>query len=310
MRIIPVDCNYVEEEFATAYLLIENDRGFFVECNTNHAIPYLLEAVKKEGLTPDQIEGLLVTHIHLDHAGGAGLFLREFPNAKLYAHPKAARHAIDPSKLVESATAVYGEKFMQKLYGTILPCEASRVVVLEDGDTISFRGDSFQTRHTRGHANHHLVMIEPKTKTLFSGDAFGVSYPHVNEKHGLIALASTSPTDFDGEAALEAIDWIASRDLEQVGLTHYGFIPKDKIADASDQLRGWIQYSMELVARIQKENLSLDRIEEALHEWLIQSCEKKGQKLDQADLKHLGLDLKVNAQGLRFAAFRPRQKSA
>ena len=197
MKIVRVDCNYVESEFAASYLLIRNNRGLFVECNTNYAIPFLKKAAEAEGLSPHQIDGLVITHIHLDHAGGAGLFLKEFPNAKLYAHPKAAKHAIDPHRLIESATAVYGEAFMNKVYGTILPCDVSRVMIVQDEEVIPFQGVSLQTKQVRGHANHHLVVIEPETKTLFSGDSFGVSYPIVNQKHsGIIALASTSPTDF------------------------------------------------------------------------------------------------------------------
>ena len=304
MRIIPVDCNYVQTEFASAYLLVENGRGFFVECNTNHAISFLKAAVLKEGLDPSKIEGLLITHVHLDHAGGAGLFLQEFPNAKLYAHPKAARHAIDPSKLIASATAVYGESFMQKLYGTILPCPAERVVVLEDGASVDFQGVSLQTKHTRGHANHHLIAIEPQNKTLFSGDSFGVSYPSVDQKQGLLMLASTSPTDFDGEAALETVDWIASQDLEQIALTHYGFVAKKEIQNAANQLRAQIRFSMNLLRRIRDESLSVQQITEMLQAFLVQKSNERGQKLDSADLKLLHLDLKVNAQGLHFAANR------
>lgn len=303
MRIIPVDCNYVQAEFASAYLLVEKNSGFFIECNTNYAIPFLLAAVEKEGLSAEDVRGLIITHVHLDHAGGAGLFLQTFPNAKLYAHPRAARHAIDPSKLIASATAVYGEAFMQKLYGTILPCDPNRVVILRDGATLDFEGITLQTKHTRGHANHHLVVIEPTLKTLFSGDSFGVSYSSLNEKHGLVMLASTSPTDFDGEAALATVDWIASQDLEKIALTHYGFILKADIQNAAEQLRAQIRFSMELVGRVQRENLLVEQVEALLQAELLQSKPE----LSRDELEHLNLDFKVNAQGLFFVAKAERQ---
>lgn len=310
MKMIAVDCNYVENEFAASYLLVHEGpsgkRGFFVECNTNYAIPYLKEAALREGLTPDEIDGLAITHVHLDHAGGAGLFLKEFPQAKLYAHPRAARHAIDPSKLVASATTVYGEEFMQKMYGKIEPCPAERVVVLEDGSDIDWvqAGVRLQTKHLRGHANHHLCVIEPSTKTLFSGDAFGVSYPVVNEKKGIVAIPSTSPTDFDGPAAIASVEWILDQNLVQVGLTHFGFLKGAEIQIAGMQLIDQLRFSEAMLRRIKSETLDEDRTFEYIHDWTIQYFAGKGIHLDPEDLRILNLDLRVNAQGLVYAANR------
>lgn len=308
MKMITVDCKYVEAEFAASYLLVHEGpsglRGFFVECNTNHAIPHLIEAALHEGLKPDQIDGLVITHVHLDHAGGAGLFLREFPNAKLYAHPRAARHAIDPAKLVGSATKVYGEEFMKRMYGTILPCPAERVVILEDGNEIDWKeaGVKLQTKHVRGHANHHLVVIEPSTKTLFSGDAFGVSYPVINEKRGVVAIPSTSPTDFDGPAAIETVEWILDQDLIQVGPTHFGFLKGAEIQIAGMQLMDQLRFSEDLLRRIKAEKLNEDQAFEHIHDWTIQYFANKGVNLDSKDLRILKLDMRVNAQGLVYAA--------
>ncbi len=305
MKIIPIDCNYVAPEFATSYLLVHEGRGFFVECNTNYAIPILKKAAEDAGLLAEQVDGLLITHVHLDHAGGAGLFLKEFPSAVLYAHPRAARHAIDPSKLIASATKVYGETFMSKIYGTILPCDPSRVKTLNDGDRIEWQGLLFDTKHTRGHANHHLCMVEPVTKTLFSGDAFGVSYPVINHKHGLVIVASTSPTDFDGPAAIETIAWVQglmlSGHILQVALTHFGFLKHDQIFPASLQLIEYLRFSMELQKRIKEENLDETKVYEILQTWLIHDHAKHGRYLDASDLELLKIDLQVNAQGLCFS---------
>ena len=311
MKIIAVDCNYVEKEFAASYLMIHEGpqglRGMFVECNTNYAIPYLKEAALHEGLTPDQIDGLIITHVHLDHAGGAGLFLQEFPNAKLYAHPRAARHAIDPSKLIASATQVYGESFMQKMYGTILPCPADRVVILEDGAKVDWVQAEVQllTKHVRGHANHHLCVIESTTKTLFSGDSFGVSYPVLNEKHGIVAIPSTSPTDFDGAAAIETVEWILNQDLLQVAPTHYGFLKGAEIQIAGNQLIDYLKFSIELLSEIKTDALNEAQVFERIQKWVIQYFSSQGILFDSEDLKVLNLDLRVNAQGLVFVANKP-----
>ena len=307
MKIVAVDCNYVEPEFATSYLLVQDGRGFFIECNTNYAIPYLIKAAQNVGLTRDQIDGLVITHVHLDHAGGAGLFLKEFPTAKLYAHPRAARHAIDPTKLVASATQVYGAEFMQKTYGEILACLPDRVVTVEDQVPIVWdtgkQKIKFQTRHLLGHANHHLCVIEPETRTLFSGDSFGVSYPKLNAKRGFVLIPSTSPTGFDGDAAIQSAEWIRHSGMNQIALTHYGMVPKEKIDLAADLLIDQLRYALELKTQTKNESLEEDEVLGHLRNWTVDYFASRNIILDSDDLKLLSLDLKVNAQGIHYAAY-------
>jgi glyoxylase-like metal-dependent hydrolase (beta-lactamase superfamily II) len=304
MKIIAVDCKYVDSEFAAAWLLIHQGRGLFIECNTNNAIPYLKAAALNEGLTPEKIDGLIITHVHLDHAGGAGLFLREFPNARLYAHPRAARHAIDPSKLIASATHVYGTEFMSRLYGEVLPCDASRVTSLEDGQAVEFSGIRLETRHVRGHANHHLVVMEPLSRTLFSGDSFGVSYPRIHQSHGLVVIPSTSPTDFDPIAAIETVKWVMGQAFHQVALTHFGLMKAPEIPEAGKQLLDQLEFSQTLLKRIKEEKLEEERILELLVQWNRNYFEARGIRFSTEDWALLHIDLKVNAQGLRFAALK------
>ena len=299
MKIIPVDCNYTAPETAAAYLLVENGRGLFVECNANPAIPYLLEAIKREGLHPEQIDGLLITHVHLDHAGGAGMFLKQFPNALLYAHPRAARHAIDPSRLVASAKIVYGEDRFQKLYGEVLPCDASRVRVLEDGDSLPFAGGVLQTFHVRGHANHHLAAFEPLTRTLFTGDTAGVTYSKVNRKHGVVALVSTSPTDFDGEQALLSLDRFSALGAERIAPTHFGFVERADHQALFSSLREQLHHSIALQARVRSEGLTEEAVYEDLKRFTSEHLLRRGIRLDSEDFQVLELDFRINSQGLR-----------
>jgi glyoxylase-like metal-dependent hydrolase (beta-lactamase superfamily II) len=305
MKIITVDCNYVEPGFAASYLLVRGERAMFIECNTNFAIPHLLKALRNEGLAPEQVDGLIVTHIHLDHAGGAGLFLKTFPEARLFAHPRAARHAIDPSRLVASATAVYGDEFMKRTYGTVVPCDEDRVQVLNDGDSLFFQGVELEIRHTRGHANHHLVVFEPLTRTLFTGDSCGVTYPVLNEKHGMVALVSTSPTDFDGDAALATLDWIESRAPARIAPSHFGMIEKPGQARMLQLLRDQLRFSIDLLARIKREGLPEQQVYEFMRAWIQGYFEGQGVHLDERDLSVLELDLRVNAQGLCYRANLP-----
>jgi hypothetical protein len=310
MKVILIDCNYVEPEFAGAYLIVHEfegrRRGLFVECNTNAAIPYLVKAAAAEGLVPADIDGLVITHVHLDHAGGAGLFLKTFPAAKLYAHPRAARHAIDPAKLIAGAAAVYGAENMMRLYGEILPCDSGRVQILEAGSVLNWQGVDFKVNHVRGHANHHLTLLEPITKTLFTGDSFGCAYPIVNRKRGCRVIVSTSPTDFDGPAALAVVDAIEKLaqigEVDRIALTHFGFLERHQISAAADQLRQQLHMSVAMVYRIQRENLTVDRVAEHLKDWWLQIHQNQGIQLDLEDLRAFSIDLKVNAQGLHWAA--------
>jgi glyoxylase-like metal-dependent hydrolase (beta-lactamase superfamily II) len=303
MKIICVDCKYVRSEFAGAWLLVREGRGLFIECNTNHAIPFLLSAAAQEGLAPEKIDGLILTHIHLDHAGGAGLFLRTFPNARLYAHPRAARHAIDPSRLISSATQVYGEPFMKKLYGEILPCDEERVQVLKDGDSLFFQGAELEIKHTLGHAKHHLVVFEPITRTLFTGDSAGVTYPELNRRHGLLVLPSTSPTDFDGDAALETLDWIEKLSPSRLAPTHFGFIEGRDLPRALRMLREQLQFAKEWVGELREGVIGKAELEGLMRQALGTYFEDRfGIRLHSEDWEILRVDLEVNAQGLVFAS--------
>lgn len=306
MELNIVDCNYVRPEMAGSGLWISDGpspKAFFVECNTNYAIPHLVEAVRSRGLRPEDVEGLVITHVHLDHAGGAGLFLKTFPSARVYAHPRAARHLIDPSKLIQSATQVYGTDWMNRLYGDILPCPAERVVALQEQDQIQWSGGTFETGYLRGHANHHVSLYEPLSKTLHTGDTFGVSYPSLNHKKGkVIAIASTSPTDFDGPAALESIDWVLGLNPARFVPTHYGIFDQSELPTFAQQLRDQLRFSMALIQKIRSQNLSEPQVLEHIHDWMIQSYAAQGVQLDTQDLDQLMVDFKVNAQGLCFSA--------
>ena len=122
--IVTIDCNYMFPLFAASYLMIEEDRAAFFETNTTHAVPRLLSALKEHRLEPDQVQYIVVTHIHLDHSGGATMLAQMCPNATILAHDKAAKHIIDPEKLIKGAINVYGEAEFQRLFGQINGIEA------------------------------------------------------------------------------------------------------------------------------------------------------------------------------------------
>lgn len=302
-RLITIDAEYVMPGFASCYLRVEGDEAAFIETNTSHAVPRLLAALDEQGLRPEQVRWIAVTHVHLDHAAGAAALLRACPNATLLAHPRAARHLIDPARLVASATAVYGEEAFAKLYGTVEAAPAERVRVMEDGDSVELGAATFHFLHTRGHANHHFVVHDPAQDTVFTGDSFGLAYPHL-QRSGRFAFASTSPTDFDGPAALDSVDRIVGLGTATACLTHFGQL--DGVETMATQLRRWIEVSQGQFERVQADPEGYGDAEVAKVLWgeMDRAAEARGLALTEEDRSLLELDLRLNAQGIVFAAKR------
>ena len=283
--IVTVDCDYLGPGIAAAYVRLSDARGdrdvAIIETNTALAVPKILAALRAHGRSPDDVRYVIVTHVHLDHAGGASALLAACPRAVLLAHPRAARHLIDPSKLVASATTVYGADRFGQLYGTIAPAHAVRGRALDDGAEVPFAGDVLRFLHTRGHANHHFVVHDLGARAAFTGDAFGLVYPQL-QRAGTFALPSTSPTDFDAAAAHAAIDRILA------------------LAEVAAQLHGWLDLSARLVA----DQLDEPTMRRILADELEQRAAAVGLALTDADRALLALDLDLNAQGLAYVARR------
>ena len=221
MAVHLVETNYTDQsEVAATYVVTHDDGVYLCETNTAYAVPAILAKVADLGFGPSDVTHIIITHIHLDHAGGASALMRQCPQAVLLAHPKAAPHAIDPSKIVAGATAVYGEAAFAKMYGTIGTIDASRVQAIDDGTSLDVGGHRLRFLHTRGHANHHMVIHDLAESAVFTGDSFGIAYP------GLAGtlFPSTSPTDFDAEAALNSLDIIVRTSAQTAWLTHFGAI--------------------------------------------------------------------------------------
>ena len=181
MSITTIDCHYLDRpEFAAAYLVADGDEAAFIDNNTNHALPRLLAALADTGLAPEQVRYLIITHVHLDHAGGTSALAGACPNATVLAHPRAFRHVTEPKKLVDSAKSVYGDDEFRRLYGEIQALPAERVRVMEDGERVSLGQRKLEFLHTRGHANHHFCIADSGSGSVFTGDAFGLIYPPCN----------------------------------------------------------------------------------------------------------------------------------
>ena len=307
-----IDAHYLGRPgVAAAYLIVEGSEAALIENNTARALPLLLEALGRAGLCPEQVKYAIVTHAHIDHAGGSSVLIEACPNATLLAHPRAAKHLIEPSRLVASATQVYGgpERF-RELYGEVRPIPASRVRAMEDGERLRFGARELEFFHTRGHANHHLCVRDSRSNGIFTGDAFGLMYPAL-QGSGPFAFPSTSPTDFDAEEAKAAVRQIASRAPDRVFLTHFG--EHTEVAEIAGQLLGWLDFCGELVAQARDaagtpadiEPMCQRRIEEQFSRKLAE----RGSVMDASTRELLQFDIALNGQGIAFAAQKVRGRS-
>jgi glyoxylase-like metal-dependent hydrolase (beta-lactamase superfamily II) len=223
-------------ERVTAGYLIEGDAPVLIETGSQSSVPVLLAQLDRLGLGPNDLAGVVVTHIHLDHAGGVGDVARAFPKATVYVHPKGARHLADPTRLVDSAARVYGP-LLDSLYGRLDPTPSERIHVLEDGEAIPVGpGRSLVAVDSPGHAKHHVALHDSLSGVLFAGDAVGVKLPDAG-----VLRPSTPPPDFDLTLALHSLQRFAERRPTGLALAHYGLLddPLDVLDEADGTLRKW-----------------------------------------------------------------------
>lgn len=303
---VTIDCEYLAPQLAAAYLVVERGEAAFIETNTARAVPKLLAALASRQLAPEQVRYVVLTHVHLDHAGGASTLLERCPNATLLAHPRAARHVVDPSRLIASARQVYGDAAFEALYGGLGPVDAARVRAVADGEELDFGGRSWRFFHARGHANHHLCLHDSETNGIFTGDAFGLRYPAL-QHDGLFVFPSTSPTDFDAAAARAAVRRIAAEG-ERAYLTHFGELTD--LSPAAGQLLLHLDASEAILERAiasPEADEQLDAFcERELRRHFASFCQTLRLRPTAADWALMKLDLELNAQGLAHVARRRR----
>lgn len=224
-----VDTHYIQEGVGAMYLLLDaNSKKFLlVDCGTTYALGFVEKLVQKLGSNFQNLEAIVLTHIHLDHCSGAGLFLKNAPLAKLYVHPRGSRHIINPSKLLQSADSFYGEP-LEKLFGKVLPCPENRVISVTANQVLDFHGRKLQIHFSPGHAKHHLSLWDSENKIYFAGDSAGMVYPNWSSPKKFFAFIPSSPIDFDPQLWRQTIKEIREKNAKKILLTHFGVVENVK----------------------------------------------------------------------------------
>lgn len=292
-----VDTEYVRPGLDASHLVIHRGRAAFVDTGTTHAVPLLLATLEQKGIAPEQVDWVFVTHVHLDHAGGAGALMAALPNATAVLHPRGARHMADPARLIEGSKAVYGEAAFNELYGEIRPIPEERIRIVADGERLTLAGREFEFLHTEGHAKHHYCIVDAAAAAVFTGDCFGISYRELDTAAGPFIFPTTTPVQFDPEAAHATIRRLLSYKPQRAFLTHFSGVSAP--AALAPQLhRDLDEYVRIATARRDDEDPEAS-IRAALRDWTFARLDEHGVDPDP-ELRDeiIGMDMALNAQGL------------
>jgi len=293
-----IDSEYYSKDFAAIYLLKQKNKVIIIETGTNYSVPFVKEALSQIGLSFSDVSYVIPTHVHLDHAGGAGLLMMQCQNAALVVHPRGARHLIDPSKLVAGAKAVYGENKFKEYYGEIFPIDANRVIQADDNFILDFDGRELRFIDTPGHARHHFCIWDKATKSMFTGDTFGISYRDLDHQDELYILPSTSPVQFDPEALIQSINRIMEFKPERVCLTHFSAIKPTK--KATNKLIESIHFVSNLAIKYADKNDSESIIYKKMMDYFLEGLNEIGFQNNDYAKDRLSLDVLINTQGLIY----------
>lgn len=293
-----IDSGFGRPLLDAIHLIVEGDRAALVDTGTNASLPLVLATLADQGLAPEQVDYVILTHVHLDHAGGAGALMRALPNARLTVHPRGARHMADPARLVAGTVAVYGEAEARRMYGEILPVPVARILETSDGARLRLGGRELVVLDTPGHARHHVCIRDGRSGHVFAGDIFGLSYRELDLDGRQFVFPSTTPVQFDPAAMHVSIDRLLALRPEAIYVTHYGRL-RDVPRLGADLHR---LVDAHVDAALRHRDAGAGRhagIRSALAEILLAEARRQGWRMaSKALLELMAVDLDLNAQGL------------
>ncbi|HEY0858319.1 MAG TPA: MBL fold metallo-hydrolase [Albitalea sp.] len=292
-----IDTGFQRPGFDASFLIVERGHGAFVDTGTNHSVPRLLAALEAAGLQRADVDFVIATHVHLDHAGGVGQLMQALPKARLVAHPRGARHLIDPSQLMAGARGVYGDEEVARSYGEVVGVDESRVLTTHDDMTLDFAGRPLRFLDTPGHARHHHCIWDERSRGFFTGDTFGLSYREFDTERGAWVLPTTTPVQFEPEALRDSVRRMLAFAPQEMYLTHYG--PVGKVERLGAQLLESLSEVVALGHRLAGTAERHEALRRGLSELYLRQLRRHGCTRPKDEvLALLAMDIELNAQGM------------
>jgi glyoxylase-like metal-dependent hydrolase (beta-lactamase superfamily II) len=307
--VLAVDSGYVRERMAACYILEAEGEAAVIETGTNASTPRLLQTLELRGWSANDVRYVIVTHVHLDHAGGAGSLVQACPNATLLVHPRGLRHMVDPGKLEAGSRAVYGDEIYEALYGTLVPVPEARARAMQDGDTVGLGSRTLRFIDTPGHARHHFCVHDSLTYGWFTGDTFGLSYREFDTGNGAFMIPTTTPVQFDPVALQASIRRLMEVRPDYMYLTHYGRL--DDVAPLAEKMLEGVAAFAAIGERFENDPDRTLKIEAAIRDWLLAGLRDHGVSMvDEEILQLLEADIRLNTAGIEcWLDYRQRQGS-
>jgi glyoxylase-like metal-dependent hydrolase (beta-lactamase superfamily II) len=295
--ITAIDADILRPRLAASHLVVDGGRAAFVDTGTTHSLPNLLGALEARGIGRADVDWVLTTHVHLDHAGGAGALMRELPNARCVVHPRGAPHLAKPGKLIAGAIAVYGEEQYRAVYGDIVPIDPARMLVPEDGARIALGGRELDLIHTPGHALHHYCIVDRAHELIFSGDTFGISYRDFDVAGRAFIFPTTTPVHFDPEALCRSVDRLMAYRPRSIFLTHYAEVTE--LERLARELKERVVAYADLGLRYRDAHDRADKLRHGMFAMMASWLDAHGFTRDDGERHRLlDGDVELNCQGI------------
>jgi glyoxylase-like metal-dependent hydrolase (beta-lactamase superfamily II) len=297
--VLAIDSGLVRDEMAACYLLEAGNQVAVIETGGHHSALRILEVLQKRGWKRSEVSHVIVTHVHLDHAGGAGKLLQELPNASLVVHPYGARHMIDPAKLEAGTRVVFGDAAFDEMYGSLIPIAEERVIIKQEGDELLVGGRRLRFIDTPGHARHHFCVWDEQTRGWFSGDTFGLSYRDLDTARGPMVFPITTPIQFDPPALRASVQRLMQAEPACMYMTHFGRVT-DTQRLAAQMIAGVYKLEEIALSHADAEDRT-HKIQQEQKDWLYALCREHGVTLSDEELGTVVWeDIVLNTQGLEY----------
>lgn len=300
-----IDLFEQNQPYRTAAYLILDEKRTLIETGSGASHDTLVAAMAKLCVSPADLDYVIVTHVHLDHAGGAGHMMEKAHKAQLIVHPRGARHMIDPSRLWNGAGEVYGERLVE-LFDSVVPVAQERVVVKSHGDTLNIGERTLTFYDSPGHAKHHFTLLDPISNALFAGDAVGIRYrTELTHWDFEFVMPSSSPVDFDPVAVHNTMEMLRPLPFEWVYHAHFGKSPKKEAMFHTERVANGFARCIQEVYR---PDIEVVEVIAALRAWINQDLKEQG--FQPGPIEALDVDILLDSLGLMYFEGRRRAQKA